>query len=70
MAGRIRPWGTFEIRPAAFAAVLALAAAGVFIAPFVTAVSPGALRCLALAGTLVLWLLFMLVCRVRCERRR
>lgn len=70
MAGRIRPWGTFEIRPAAFAAVLALAAAGVFIAPFLTAVSPEVLRCLALAGTLVLWLLFMLVCRVRCERRR
>jgi len=70
MAGRVRTWGDFEVRPAAFAVVLALAAAGMFVAPFVTTVSPGDLRSLALVGTAVLWLLFMLICRVRCERRR
>ncbi|MCM2465700.1 metal-dependent hydrolase [Methanoculleus oceani] len=70
MAGRVRTQGLLEVRPAAFAIVLAAAAAGMLVAPFVTGASPGGLGLLALVGTPVLWLLFMLVSRVRCERRR
>ncbi|WP_214019908.1 metal-dependent hydrolase [Methanoculleus sp.] len=69
MAGRVRTQGIFEVRPAAFAIVLAAAAAGMLVAPFVTAASPEELRRLALVGTPTLWLLFMLVSRVRREQR-
>ena len=69
IAGSIRTQGGLEVRPAAFAVVLVLAAAGMLIAPFVTTASSEDLRLLALAGTIVLWLLFMLICRVRRERR-
>lgn len=69
MAGRVRQ-GAFEVRPTAFAIVLMLAAAGLFVAPFVTGASPEGLGLLALAGAPVLWLLFMLVSRVRRVRRR
>ncbi|MDD3932336.1 MAG: metal-dependent hydrolase [Methanoculleus sp.] len=70
MAGRVRPQGDFEVRPTAFAIVLAAAAGGMLIAPFVIATPPGELGRLALIGTPLLWLLFMLVCRVRRERNR
>ncbi len=69
VAGRVRALGGFEVRPAVFAIVLALAAAGMFVALFATDIPAGDLRCLALAGTPVLWLLFVLVCRVRREQR-
>lgn len=69
MAGRVRTQGLLEVRPAAFTIVLAAAAAGMLVAPFVTAASPGDLWCLALVGTPALWLLFMLVSRVRHEQR-
>jgi membrane-bound metal-dependent hydrolase YbcI (DUF457 family) len=70
MAGRVRTQGDFEVRPTAFAIVLAAAAGGMLIAPFVIATPPGELGRLALIGTPLLWLLFMLVCRVRRERNR
>jgi len=70
VAGRVRTPGDFEVRPAAFTIVLAMAAAGLLAASFTTAIPPEELRLLALAGTPILWLLFMLVCRVRRERRR
>lgn len=70
VAGRVRAQGDLEVRPTAFAVVLALAAAGILVAPFVTSATPEELRRLALGGTLVLWLIFMLVCRVRRERNR
>ncbi len=70
MAGRVRTQGDFEVRPTAFTIVLAAAAGGMLIAPFVIATTPGELGRLALIGTPLLWLLFMLVCRVRRERNR
>ncbi len=70
MAGCVRMWGNFEVRPTAFASILTMAAAGLIIAPFVITVSVEYIRGLALIGTPVLWLLFMLACRVRCERHR
>ncbi|MCK9298808.1 metal-dependent hydrolase [Methanoculleus sp. YWC-01] len=70
MAGRVRALGAFEMRPTAFTIVLAIAAAGMIIAPFVTTASPEGLGCLALVTTSALWLLFMLVSRVRRERPR
>jgi len=70
MTGRVRTQGDFEVRPTAFAIVLAAAAGGMLIAPFVIATPPGELGRLALIGTPLLWLLFMLVCRVRRERSR
>ncbi len=69
MAGRVRTQGGFEVRPTAFAIVLAAAAAGMLVAPFVTGAAPEDLGGLALVGTPLLWLLFMLVSRVRRERR-
>ncbi|HOI14407.1 MAG TPA: metal-dependent hydrolase [Methanoculleus sp.] len=70
MAGRVRTLGAFEVRPTAFAVVLVIAAAGMIIAPFVTAASPEELGRLALVTTSALWLIFMLVSRVRRERPR
>ena len=70
VAGRIRTQGLFEVRPAAFTAVLTIAAAGIFAAPFVTDTPVEVLRLLALVATPVLWLLFMLAARVRPESRR
>jgi membrane-bound metal-dependent hydrolase YbcI (DUF457 family) len=69
VAGRIRAEGDFEVRPTAFAIVLAAAAAGMLIAPFLITTSPEELGRLALVGTPVIWLLFVLVSRVRRERR-
>jgi len=70
MAGRVRTQGDLEVRPVAFTIVLLLAAAGVFLAPFVTPVSPEDLRLLALVGTPLLWVLFMLICRAKRQWRR
>jgi inner membrane protein len=70
MAGRVRTQGLLEVRPTAFAIVLATATAGMLVAPFVTAASPEGLGRLALVGTPALWLLFMLVSRVRREQRK
>ena len=70
MAGSVRTQGKLEVRPAAFAIVLTLAAAGMLVAPFVAPISSGYLRGLALVGTPILWITFMLICRVRCERHR
>ncbi|MFA7198846.1 MAG: metal-dependent hydrolase [Methanoculleus sp.] len=65
VAGRVRTQGDLEVRPFVFTIVLLLAAAGVFIAPFVTPVTLDDLRLLTLVGTPLLWLLFMLICRVK-----
>ncbi|MDV2481687.1 metal-dependent hydrolase [Methanoculleus sp. Wushi-C6] len=70
VAGRVRALEDADVRPTAFAIVLVLAAAGMLAATFVTTVPSEDLRLLALGGTLVLWIVFMLVCRVRGERRR
>ena len=70
MAGRVRTQGLLEVRPTAFAIVLATATAGMLVAPFVTAASPEGLGRLALVGTPALWLVFMLVSRVRREQRK
>ena len=70
MAGSVRTQGVFEVRPTVFAIVLALAAAGMLVAPFVTSASREELGCLALVGASILWLLFLLVCRVRREQHR
>ena len=70
MAGRVRTQGAPEVRPAVFAIVLTAAAAGMLVAPVVTPVSPAELGHLALVGTPVLWLLFMLVSRVHRVRQR
>lgn len=69
VAGCVRAGGLFEVRPAAFTIVLAIAAAGFAAAPFVTTMPVQELGCLALVTAPVLWLLFMLVSRVRPERR-
>ena len=70
VAGRVRAQGFLEVRPAAFAIVLVIAAAGMFVAPFVTPMSVEELGCLALVAAPALWLLFMLVSRIRPEQRR
>ncbi|WP_292519945.1 metal-dependent hydrolase [Methanoculleus sp.] len=70
IAGRVRMQRGLEIRPAAFTIVLAAAAAALLVAPFVTTASPEDLGRIALIGTPALWLAFMLVCRVRPQRRR
>ena len=70
MAGRVRTQGDFEVRPVAFTIVLVSAAAGLLITPFVTPVPLEALRLLALVGTPLLWLLFMLICRAKPQCRR
>ncbi|WP_332450718.1 metal-dependent hydrolase [Methanoculleus sp.] len=70
VAGRVRTQGDLEVRPLVFTIVLLLAAVGVFIAPFVTPVAPDDLRLLTLVGTPLLWLLFMLICRVKRQWRR
>lgn len=70
VAGRIRNQGLFEVRPAAFAIVLTIAAAGMFIAPFVTDIPIGKLGFFASIAAPALWLLFMLTSRVRPEPRR
>lgn len=69
VSGRVRAQRFFEVRPTIFAAVLATAAAGVLIAPFVTDLTTDELRFIALAAALTLWLLFLLVSGVRRERR-
>lgn len=69
VAGRIRAEEDFEVRPTAFAIVLAAAAAGMLIAPFLITTSPEELGRLTLVGTPVIWLLFVLISRVRRERR-
>ncbi len=65
LAGSVRTWGNFEVRPAVFAIVLALAAVTVLIAPVVTSATAEELRLLAPLAALLLWGLFMLTCRVR-----
>ncbi|MCK8517887.1 metal-dependent hydrolase [Methanoculleus sp. 7T] len=70
VAGRVRTQGDLEVRPTAFAIILALAAAGMLVAQFATSATPEELKRLALGGTLALWLIFMLVCRVRPQRHR
>ncbi|KAF5042241.1 metal-dependent hydrolase [Methanoculleus horonobensis] len=70
VAGRVRSQGLFEVRPAAFSIVLVIAAAGMAVAPFVTAIPVEGLGSLVLVAAPALWLLFMLVSRVRPERRR
>ncbi|NMA11371.1 MAG: metal-dependent hydrolase [Methanomicrobiales archaeon] len=70
VAGRVRSRGSFEVRPAAFTIVLVIAAAGFSVAPFVTDIPVEELGSLALVAAPVLWLLFMLVSRVRPERRQ
>ncbi|MDD3858049.1 MAG: metal-dependent hydrolase [Methanoculleus sp.] len=69
-AGRVRSQGPFEVRPAAFTIALVIAAAGFAVAPFATTMSVQELGSLALIAAPALWLLFMLVSRVRPERRR
>ncbi|HQP72192.1 MAG TPA: hypothetical protein PLP90_05950, partial [Methanoculleus sp.] len=69
VSGRVRAQRFFEVRPTIFAAVLATAAAGVLIAPFVTDLTTDELRFIAFAAALTLWLLFLLVSGVRRERR-
>ena len=68
VAGRVRARGLVEVRPAAFTIVLAIAAAGFAVAPFVTTTPIQELGFFALVAALVLWLLFMLVSRVRPEQ--
>jgi len=70
LAGRVRTWGNFEVRPTVFAIVLALATAAMLIAPVATSATPEELRRLAPGVALLLWLLFILVCRVRPQRNR
>jgi len=65
LAGHVRTWGDSEVRPTFFAVVLALAAVAVLIAPVVTSTTPEELRWLAPGAALLLWMLFLLVCRVR-----
>ncbi len=69
VAGRVRAEGLLEVRPAAFTIALIIAAAGFAVAPFVTTMPVRELGCLALIAVPALWLLFMLVSRVRPERR-
>jgi len=69
VSGRVRAQRFFEVRPTIFAAVLATAAAGVLIAPFVTDLTTDELRFIAPAAAFTLWLLFLLVSGVRRERR-
>lgn len=70
IAGHVKTQGNLEVRPAAFTIVLALTTVGILIAPLVTTASPEDLWYLALAATSILWLFFILVSRVRPQRRR
>ena len=70
LAGRVRAQGDHEVRPRIFTVVLVVAMVGMLIAPIATSASPEELRRFALGGTLALWLLFMLICRVRPQRNR
>ena len=65
LAGSVRAWGNLEARPAVFAIILALAAVTVLIAPVVTSATAEELRLLAPLAALLLWVLFILTCRVR-----
>ena len=65
LAGSVRAWGNLEVRPAVFAIILALAAVTVLIAPVVTSATAEELRLLAPLAALLLWVLFILTCRVR-----
>ncbi|NLA38477.1 MAG: metal-dependent hydrolase [Methanomicrobiales archaeon] len=65
LAGRVLTWGSLEVRPTVFAIVLALAAAAMLIAPFVTGAKAEELGLLAAGIALLLWILFILACRVR-----
>ncbi len=70
LAGRLRAQEDHATRPRVFTIVLVVAMVGLFIAPLVTGASPEELVRLALGGTVGLWLLFMLVCRVWPQRNR
>lgn len=65
LAGRVQAWDKTEIRPKGFTLMLALAAAATLIAPVVTSATPEELKLLAPGIALLLWLFFMLICRVR-----
>jgi len=65
LAGSVRAWGNLEVRPAVFAIILALAAVTVLIAPVVTSATAEELRLLAPLAALLLWVFFILTCRVR-----
>ena len=65
LAGSVRAWGNLEARPTVFAIILALATVTVLIAPVVTSATAEELRLLAPFIALLLWVLFILTCRVR-----
>ncbi len=65
LAGSVRAWGNLEARPTVFAIILALATVTVLIAPVVTSATAEELRLLAPFIALLLWVFFILTCRVR-----
>ncbi len=70
LAGSVRAWGSFEMRPEIFAVTLALATAMILIAPVVTSATLEELRLLAPGAAFLLWLLFILACRVQPQQNR
>ncbi|MFY9193815.1 MAG: metal-dependent hydrolase [Methanoculleus sp.] len=70
LAGSVRTWGNLEVRPEIFAVALALTTAAVLIAPVATSATLEELRLLTPGAAILLWLFFMLACRVQPQQNR
>jgi inner membrane protein len=70
LAGRLNTNGRFELRPALFALVLSIGTAVILVAPYLVPASPRDLSLMAIGAALILWLAFLLACRVRLQQGR
>ncbi len=71
ICGRVRPMGLLELRPAVFVLLLGAGTAALVVARHIGGFGDREVVVASVAGTLLLWMLFLLAARVqcRCDRR-